>query len=95
MVDDTKTTSELIALCTKLLHELWNPIGCGVPDDEYATYAPAVARYVKANNPVTMGAYLENIRCFQMSMPKNTLADYIAAYKIWTAARKHLEREIK
>ena len=27
----------------KLLWEEWDPIGCGVPEDEYTTYAHAVA----------------------------------------------------
>jgi hypothetical protein len=32
------------ALVRKILGEDWDPIGCGVPEDEYDSYAPEIIR---------------------------------------------------
>lgn len=32
---------------TKTLHEMWNPIGCEVPEDEYECYAQVIVRMLQ------------------------------------------------
>ena len=31
----------------RILHEVWDPISCGVPEDEYDDYAPVVVKLVR------------------------------------------------
>ena len=43
----------------KILWEHWDPIGCGVPADEYDDYVPQVLRLLIERKPREMvGAYL-------------------------------------
>lgn len=41
------TEAEKIEAITKVLHKDWDPIGCGVPEDEYESYAPRVVRIIE------------------------------------------------
>jgi hypothetical protein len=51
----------------RILREDWDPIGCGVPDDEYATYAANVATLIRradTRSPALFDAifsYLEHV----------------------------------
>lgn len=36
------TEGQQLQLITKVLRHDWDPIGCGEPEDEYASYAPRV-----------------------------------------------------
>lgn len=80
------TSDELITLCTKLLHEYWDPIGGGVPENEYEDYAPRVAEYVRTEAPGAIGAYLANVRAVSMRLPEDALADSVAAHDIYQMA---------
>ncbi|MGE5607938.1 MAG: hypothetical protein ACM359_01680 [Bacillota bacterium] len=35
---------ELVKLVRDVLFKDWNPIGCGVPEDEYDSYIPGITR---------------------------------------------------
>jgi hypothetical protein len=45
-----------------LLMAEWNPIGCGVPDDEYDSYIPVIYRLMQARVSIEeLAAHLQEI----------------------------------
>ena len=50
MTEDPRRIMALEALCQRVREILmaeWDPIGCGVPDDEYDSYIPGVCRLLQ------------------------------------------------
>ena len=46
----------------KILHKDWDPIGCGVPEDEYISYAKVVHNLLNHKcNEFIIGQYLLHI----------------------------------
>jgi hypothetical protein len=51
-----------------LIHE-WDPIGCGVPDDEYDSYLPGILRLLSVDaDQVKIGSHLEQLQTVNMGM---------------------------
>ncbi|MCE5302554.1 MAG: hypothetical protein LLF97_05525 [Planctomycetaceae bacterium] len=54
-----------------LIHD-WDPIGCGVPDDEYDSYIPGICRLLRDGaNEIKIGAHLEDIQTVSMGLRGN------------------------
>lgn len=53
-----------------ILWEHWDPIGCGVPQDEYASYAPGVYSFL-AGRPTrdALADYLQGLAASLLSSP--------------------------
>jgi hypothetical protein len=51
----------------------WNPIGCGVPDDEYDSYIPAIYRLMQGGRAGVVGlaSHLEKIEIHSMGLQAN------------------------
>lgn len=61
--------AELRAVNT-ILWKDWDPIGCGVPEDEYESYAPDVLRLLKDNaGRATLAAHLQSVAKESLSCP--------------------------
>jgi hypothetical protein len=61
--------AELSAV-NQILWKDWDPIGCGVPADEYETYAPDVWRLLKDGaGRATLAAHLQRVAKESMSCP--------------------------
>jgi hypothetical protein len=59
----------------------WDPIGCGVPEDEYASYAPEVVRLLTEGAPAgEIAAYLREASAGMMraAVPERRLAEVVA-----------------
>jgi hypothetical protein len=59
-----------------VVHEVlirdWNPIGCGVPDDEYDSYIPGICRLLREGaDEIKIGAHLENLQTVNMGLCGN------------------------
>lgn len=51
-----------------LIHD-WDPIGCGVPDDEYDSYIPGICRLLLDRaDEVKIGLHLENLQTVSMGL---------------------------
>jgi hypothetical protein len=66
---------------------LWaarDPIGCGVPPDEYTSYAPTIGRMLREGvRPSDIAKHLQEIRRARMEVPQpHPTADEDAADKI-------------
>jgi hypothetical protein len=54
----------------RLLMSEWGPIGCGVPQDEYDSYIPAIYRLLQARVSVEeLASHLEEIETKQIGLP--------------------------
>lgn len=61
--------SNLAAIRTVLMSE-WDPIGCGVPDDEYDSYIPAIYQLIKFPSEIeSLSAYLQEVESQSMGLP--------------------------
>jgi hypothetical protein len=66
-----------------ILWTFWNPISCGVPEDEYTSYAPVVARMVLEDRPVEeLAGHLSRIREEAMGLGPNEYADHAVAVRL-------------
>ena len=53
----------------KILMSEWDPIGCGVPDDEYDSYIPRIYRLIQEGNTVDqLAAYLYKLETISMGL---------------------------
>jgi hypothetical protein len=57
----------------KTIHEVlihdWDPIGCGVPSDEYDSYIPGICRLLlEGADAPTVGSHLEQIQTAGMGL---------------------------
>lgn len=70
----------LLGAINAVLWRDWDPIGCGVPEDEYASYAPEVARLLTEGAAAgEIAAYLgETARAMSCAVPETKLADVVA-----------------
>lgn len=63
------TKPEIEAIRWVLMSE-WDPIGCGVPDDEYEAYIPLIYRLIRARVGVEeLAAHLGKLETEQMDLP--------------------------
>jgi hypothetical protein len=54
----------------RILLSEWGPIGCGVPEDEYDSYIPAISRLLRARVSVEqLASHLEELETRQMGLP--------------------------
>lgn len=54
-----------------LIHE-WDPIGCGVPDDEYDSYIPGICRLLMDGaDEIKIGSHLEKLKTVSMGLQGN------------------------
>jgi hypothetical protein len=52
-----------------ILMNEWDPIGCGVPDDEYDSYIPVIYHFMQSRVSVeTLAAHLEAIETKRMGL---------------------------
>jgi hypothetical protein len=53
----------------RVLMSEWDPIGCGVPDDEYDSYIPVIYKYMQARSSVEeLAQHLEEIETQRMGL---------------------------
>ncbi len=53
----------------KILISEWDPIGCGVPEDEYDAYIPQIYRMIKARtNMEALASHLDELETKQMGL---------------------------
>ena len=65
-----------------ILWATWDPIGAGVPADEYESYADTIGELLRARrSPNDLAAALAEIRRAWMELPPDA-ADIDAAYKL-------------
>jgi hypothetical protein len=56
----------------KILFTEWDPIGCGVPEDEYDNYIPVIYRLMQGRAGVVGLVYhLEKLETYSMGLPAN------------------------
>jgi hypothetical protein len=56
-----------------ILHSEWDPIGCGVPHDEYDSYIPGIYRLLQECGDVRkLAAHLEKLETISMGLPSNS-----------------------
>lgn len=76
-----RQTRVLLRAVNTVLWRDWDPIGCGVPEDEYESYAPEVVRLLTEGAPAgEIAAYLRETAAGMMStsVPEWQLADVVA-----------------
>ncbi len=76
-----RQTRVLLRAVNTVLWRDWDPIGCGVPEDEYESYAPEVVRLLTEDAPAgEIAAYLRETAAGMMStsVPERQLADVVA-----------------
>lgn len=76
-----RQTRVLLRAVNTVLWRDWDPIGCGVPEDEYESYAPEVVRLLTEGAPAgEIAAYLRETAAGMMSttVPERQLADVVA-----------------
>lgn len=67
----------------RILHADWDPIGCGVPPDEYDDYAPGAFLLVQAGaSAARIAAYLDETSEQALSMPPDRSRSRAAAEKL-------------
>jgi hypothetical protein len=60
----------------KVLHTEWNPIGCGVPEDEYDSYIPSIYQLLRSRADATrLADHLEKIETNSMGLTTNAEND--------------------
>jgi hypothetical protein len=53
-----------------ILMSEWDPIGCGVPDDEYDSYIPVIYHYMQSRVRIEeLAALLQEIETQKMCLP--------------------------
>ena len=73
-----------IDLVAEKLHSDWDPIGCGVPWDEYKSYAgPVIAMVRQGDSVEAVGRYMSELRTLYMGLQPNAEADLIAARAVY------------
>ena len=65
-----------------ILWALWDPIGCGVPRDEYESYAGSIVRAVAEGSTQDVAALLHRIRTEQIGLEPSYREDWFTALKI-------------
>lgn len=71
-----------------LIHE-WDPIGGGVPDDEYDSYIPGILRLLtKGEDEIILGSYLEEIQTVKMGLQGNEHRNRQIAHLLIEQTRK-------
>ncbi len=56
----------------KILITEWDPIGCGVPDDEYDSYIPVIYRLMQGRAGVVgLASHLEELETQSMGLSAN------------------------
>ena len=66
-----------------ILWKDWDPIGCGVPEDEYEPYAPGVLRLlIEGADQYRLAAHLQRIAQDSMSCPIDEAKALIVAEKL-------------
>jgi hypothetical protein len=56
----------------RILSSEWDPIGCGVPEDEYDSYVPAIYRLMQARVGVEgLASHLEKLETVSMALRAN------------------------
>jgi hypothetical protein len=79
-----------IDLVAEKLHSDWDPIGCGVPWDEYMSYAAPVISMVKRGESVeAVARYLGEIRTFNMGLEPNPESDLTGARSVYAMISEH------
>lgn len=76
-----RQTRVLLRAVNTVLWRDWDPIGCGVPEDEYESYAPEVVRLLTEGALAgEIAAYLRETAAGMMStsVPERQLADVVA-----------------
>jgi hypothetical protein len=77
-----------------ILWAAWDPIGCGVPTDEYESYAPQILGLLRQGSPIEeVMAMLSALRTGQIGLEPNPPADREVARKLtdWYAEAQVLE----
>lgn len=72
---------DLMRAVNTILWRDWDPIGCGVPEDEYESYVPEVVRLLTAGASAgEIAAHLRETAAGMMSVyvPERKLADVVA-----------------
>ena len=81
----SRNTKAESAAIRKILHEDWDPIGCGVPEDEYDSYVwPIYALLVRNAGREDVMSYLrraadEQIRCSVSELKLGVVVDKLMA----------------
>lgn len=53
----------------RILISEWDPIGCGVPEDEYDSYIPRIYRFMQARADVeVLASHLEKLETVSMGL---------------------------
>jgi hypothetical protein len=79
-----------------ILWSAWDPIGCGVPTDEYQSYAPQILGLLRNEPPIEeVIAMLSALRTKQIGLEPDQTTDRDVALKLtdWYAEAKSLEDE--
>jgi hypothetical protein len=64
-----KEAREWLARINSVLRSEWDPIGCGVPEDEYESYAGPVAALLLKDAPDSdIAAYLDRVETGAMGL---------------------------
>jgi hypothetical protein len=72
MAEKTKDWKIHIDAIRKILHKDWDPIGCGVPEDEYDSYIPTIYRLLQLQTDVTkLADHLEKLETNSMGLTAN------------------------
>lgn len=67
----------------KVLMTEWDPIGCGVPDDEYDRYIPVIYRLMQGNaSIIELAAHLEQLETQMMGLSANPESNRRVAKKL-------------
>jgi len=67
----------------RILHADWDPIGCGVPPDEYDSYAPGAYALIQTDAGVDrIAAYLDETCEQALSLPPDRARSRSAAEKL-------------
>ncbi len=76
-------TSKLIRAIRQVLRAEWDPIGCGVPADEYDSYAPGILRLlVDRADKDHLTDHLYELETIAMGLPGNREHDARIAEKL-------------
>lgn len=74
---------DLLKQVDAILWTHWNPISCGVPEDEYTAYAPPIVRLlIEDADTVAIAAYLSRAREEAMGLSPDEHADYAVAVRL-------------
>ncbi len=68
---ENETFETFVRQVDHILWTEWDPIGCGVPDDEYSSYAPVVAeKAIKGETAKQIMSYLYWVESDQMGLTR-------------------------